>query len=193
MVYTNKITRFVYIVGMEMQTGAKKIGYQAFLGCEKIVGITVPLGVTTIEQQAFQGCKSLVAVALPASLTSIKNMAFSGCSNLKYINIPYGVTSIGNYAFANCSSLVGIELPASLTYIGDIAFNYCTSLSVVYVYAPFSETLMQSESFRGTTSNLRLLVYPVVLSSWQSATLTNYGFASGVKVESLYTKWVRVA
>ena len=191
--YTKAITRYVSIVGMEMKAGVNKIGYQAFLNCEKLVGITIPNGVTTIEPQAFQGCKSLWTVTIPVGLTSINNMVFSGCSNLKYINIPYGVTSIGSFAFSNCSNLDFIELPATLTSLGDRAFNYCTSMSFVYVYVPFSETLMQPESFIGTTSNLRLLIYPSILSGWQSATLTNYGLAPGVRAESLYTKWVRVA
>lgn len=191
--YTNVITRFVNIVGMVMGAGVTSIGDRSFINCTNLTGITIPYGVTSIISQAFQGCSNLVAVVLPAGLTEIGFGAFSGCHSLTNINIPYGVTSIGNSALRNCYSLKSIELPGTLTSIGDYAFGFCKSLSFVYVYLPFSEALLPADSFSNTPSNLRLLVYPAYLSSWQSATLTNYGFASGVKAESLYTKWVRNA
>ena len=192
-VYANKITRYVNIVGMEMKTGVTSIGQEAFLMCTNLVHINIPEGVTSINTRAFQGCSNLRYVSLPPSLTTISAQAFIGCHGLEAINIPFGVTSIGPSALRNCYSLRAIELPVNLTSIGDYAFGSCTSLTIVYVYVPLSETLMQSQSFFNTPSNIRLLVYPAYLSGWKSATLTNYGFASGVRVESLYTKWVRVA
>lgn len=191
--YTKKITRYVNIVGMEMEAGETSIGQEAFLSCKKLTSINIPNGVTSIGSQAFQDCSNLTNAILPASLTKINFGAFGGCSSLRYIPIPFGVTTVGDSAFRNCSSAMNLDLPATLTSIGDWAFGYCTGLTIVNVYGPFNETLMQPESFKGTTSNLRLLVYPPYLSGWQSATLTNYGFASGVRAESLYTKWVRVA
>lgn len=190
--YTNKITRFVRIVGMEMGAGVTSIGDRSFVSCTNLVHIAIPEGVTSIVSQAFQGCSNLISVVLPVTLTSIGFGAFSGCKGLIAINIPFNVTSISDNAFRNCYSLKAIELPTTLTSIGDYAFGFCTSLSTIYVYVPFSETLMKSNSFTGTPSNSRLLVFPAFLSGWQSATLTNYGFASGAKVESLYTKWLRV-
>lgn len=191
--YTNKITRFVRIVGMEMEAGVTSIGDRSFVSCTNLVHIAIPEGVTSIVSQAFQGCSNLINVILPVTLTSIGFGAFSGCNSLTSINMSYGVTSIGDSAFRNNYNLRAIELPMTLTSIGDYAFGFCETLSTIYVYAPFSETLMKSNSFTGTPSNSRLLVYPVLLSGWQSATLTNYGFASGVRVESLYTKWLRFA
>lgn len=191
--YAMAITRFVRIVGMEMNTGVTSIGQEAFLMCTNLVHITVPGGVTSIGAQAFQGCSNLKYAQLPLSLTTIDSQAFTGCSGLTGIGIAYGITSIGHSAFRNCSSLNAIELPMTLTSIGDYAFGSCKSLTIAYVYAPFSETLMQSNSFFNTPSTLRLLVYPPILSGWQPVTLTNYGFASGARVESLYTRWVRVA
>lgn len=192
-IYTDKITRFVNIVGMEMRANVTKIGQEAFLNCKNLIAITIPHGITSIDIRAFQGCSNLISVALPGTLTSIGSSAFAGCNGLMSINIPYGVTSIGFSAFRNNYSLKAIDFPVTLTSIGDYAFGSCTSLSIIYVYALFSETLMQSNSLFNTPSNLRLLVYPAYLSIWQSVTLTKYGFASGAKVESLYTKWVRVA
>lgn len=189
--YTDKITRYVIIVGMEMAKGVTSIEDNSFINCTNLIRITIPNGVTSIDYQAFQGCSNLKIVQLPTTLTSIGYGAFSGCKGLEYINMPYGITSIGYSALRNCFSLRAIELPRSLTSIGDYAFGSCTSLQIVYTYPPFSETLMQSNSFFYTPSNLRFLVYQGALSSWQSATLTNYGCASGARVESLYTKWVR--
>ena len=190
--YANAITRYVRIVGMEMGEGVTKIGQEAFLWCTNLISINIPYGVTSIGPQAFIGCKSLEDVILPAGLTEIGGMAFSGCSGIRSLVVPQGVTSIGYAAFDNCPGITSITIPNSVTSIGDCAFRFCKSLSIAYVYVPFNETMMQSESFKGTTSNLRLLVYPTVLSGWQSAPLTKYGFASGVKVEPLYTKWIRV-
>lgn len=191
--YANAITRYVRIVGMEMAAGVTKIEQEAFLSCTNLIYINIPNGITSINGQAFQGCSNLISATLPAGLTSIGFGAFSGCHGLKSVNIPYGVTSIGDSAFRNCYALNAIQFLGTLTSIGDNAFMSCKELSFVYVYVPFSETLMKSESFKYTPSNLRLLVYPTALSSWQSAPpLTNYGFGPGVKVESLYTKWVRV-
>ena len=191
--YTNVITRFVNIVGMEMRTGVTSIGERSFTNCTNLVRITIPGGVTSIIPQAFQGCKNLTGVVFPGTLTSIGNMAFVGCSALATISIPFGVTSIGQNAFDACSNLKLVDLPGTLTSIGQGAFRNCKSMQIVYAYCPFSENLMQSNSFAYTPSNLRLLIHPAILSGWQSATLTNYGFASGVKAESMYTKWVRVA
>ena len=190
--YTNAITRFVRVVDMEMAEGVTSIGERSFISCTNLISINIPIGITSIIAQAFQGCKSLTNVTLPGTLTSIGNMAFVGCSVLAAIYIPYGVTSIGNSAFDACSSLTNVSLPGTLTSIGNMAFRNCKSMQIAYVYCLFSETLMKSESFKGTPSNTRVLVNPTVLSGWQSATLTNYGFASGARVESLYTKWVRV-
>lgn len=191
--YANAITRYVSIVGMGMKANVTSIGQEAFLMCTNLVHISIPEGVTSIGTQAFQGCSNLKYAILPQSLTSISSQVFTGCRGLEGINIPFGVTSIGYSAFRNCFSLKAIELPANLTSIGDYAFGSCKSLTIAYVYIPFSETLMQSNSFSNTPSNIRFLVYPAFLSGWQSTTLTNYGFASGARVESLYTKWVRVA
>lgn len=190
--YTDAITRYVSIADMEMAAGVTVIAQEAFLGCTKLKIIKLPGNVASIGERAFQGCSNLTDVGLLEGVTSIGYGAFAGCKSLKSINTPASVTTIGGFAFSNCSSLNYFNL-TYLTSIGTRAFSYCESLSTVYVYTPFSESLMQSDSFTGTPSNLRLLVSPPVLSGWQSVTLTNYGFASGAKVDSLYTKWVRVA
>ena len=190
--YTNAITRFVSIVGMEMSAGVTTIGQDAFLFCTNLISINIPEGVTSNETQAFQGCSNLISVRLPNSFTTLGSNAFSGCHKLRSINISFGVLSIGANAFRNCYDLNVIELPETLTSIGSYAFGSC-KLSLIYTYCPFSETLMQSNSFWNTPSNTRLLIYPVYLSGWQSAILTNYGFASGVRAESMYTKWIRIA
>ena len=210
--------RFVSIVGMVMSSGVTSIGNDAFSGCSRLTSITIPESVTTIKsytfsnctnltsitipnkvafigQGAFQACTNLTSITIPESVTSIGTNAFQNCTGLKSITIPDSVTEIGNYAFNECTGLTSINIPNGVTFIGDSAFKNCSKLTSAFMYPSFSENLMKSNSFSGTPSTLKLYVSPENLSGWQSATLTNYGFAAGVVARAIphTKKWIRVA
>ena len=197
--YTDAITRFVSIVGMKMAEGVTSIGYQAFRQCTKLVSIVIPSGLTSLGQQVFSGCKNLVSTVINYGITDISATCFNACEKLEHVSIPTSVTSIKPSAFAYCYGLTSITIPGSVTFIGVKAFIKCNNLKSVYMYPAFSETLLQANSygtsFGETSSKLKLYVPSGNLSGWKSATLTNYGFASGVAAEAmpLTKKWIRIA
>ena len=171
--YSNALNppeRFVSIVGMEMSPGVTSMGDYAFNNCTVLTSINIPEGVTSIVMGAFSSCTGLTSINIPESATTIGGDAFSGCTGLTSITIPESVTSIGNYVFQNCSGLTSVFMKPS-----------------------FSESLMQSHSFYGTPESLKLYVPSSKISSWQSATLSNYGFATDVKAETFTKKWIRIA
>ena len=86
----------------------KKIGNDAFSGCQSLTSITILNSVTSIGEFAFFACKDLTSIIIPNSVTSIGEFAFCDCNSLTSINIPNSVTSIGYCAFYGCKSLISI-------------------------------------------------------------------------------------
>ena len=137
---------------------------------------------------------SIVGMEMSPGVTSMGDYAFNNCTVLTSINIPEGVTSIGGMkAFSGCTGLTSITIPESVTSIGNYVFQNCSGLTSVFMKPSFSESLMQSHSFYGTPESLKLYVPSSKISSWQSATLSNYGFATDVKAETFTKKWIRIA
>ena len=176
-------------------TNAPADGYKSVLSrFVNIIGMVMREGVTSIGSYAFRNCTNLTSINIPEGVTSIGDWVFKGCTNLTSINIPEGVTSIGYEAFNNCKSLTSVTIPSSVTFIGGGAFRNCTGLTSVFMQPSFSETLMKTDSFSNTPENLKLYVPFLKISGWQSVTLSNYGFAAGVKAEIAPTKkWIRIA
>lgn len=182
------------LTSVSIPNSVKTIGSIAFKECTSLTSVTIPGSVTFMGKNVFQGCTALTNVTIPNGVTSISDGLFNGCTNLANITIPWNATYIGYVAFANCTSLTTINIPGTVTTIGKQAFLGCTGLSNVYMFPAFSSTLMQSDSFSGTPSTLGLYVLGRNLPGWRSATLTNYGFASGVVAKMMPAKkWVRVA
>lgn len=80
------------------------IGSEAFKDLE-IKSVTLPKTLKKIGDDAFSGCESLTSIEIPSSVTSIGMDAFAICSSLTSIEIPSSVTSIGWGAFSNCKNL----------------------------------------------------------------------------------------
>ena len=57
----------------------KRIGEEAFKGCNRLTTIKVPNSVTTIGYAAFQDCDGLTSINIPESVTAIENYVFSYC------------------------------------------------------------------------------------------------------------------
>ena len=55
-----------------------KIGYAAFVDCDRLVSITIPNSVTHIEEAAFAQCTMLTSITIPNSVTYIGYEAFYG-------------------------------------------------------------------------------------------------------------------
>ena len=117
------------ITSLDVPSGTKFIGEDAFENCSSLTSITLPDGLLRIGTNAFHNCTSLTSIDLPDGLTSIGDDAFYNCTSLTSITLPDSVTSIGYYAFEYCTSLTSITLPDGLLSIGEEAFFSCTQLT----------------------------------------------------------------
>ena len=76
--------------------------------------VIIPNGIKKIGDDAFHGCNSLKNITIPNSVISIGNGAFSLCQLLTSITIPNSVTSIGNYVFYECDQLKKINYSGTM-------------------------------------------------------------------------------
>lgn len=67
--------------------------------------VIIPNGIKKIGDDAFHGCNSLKNITIPNSVISIGNGAFSLCQLLTSITIPNSVPSIDAYVFYECDQL----------------------------------------------------------------------------------------
>jgi hypothetical protein len=107
----------------------KRIGDNAFDGCERLALTELPSGLTYIGSSAFKGCVKLALTELPIGVTQISSYAFQGCENLALTKLPSGIARIYNYAFYGCTKLALTELPSGVTDILGVAFYNCQKLS----------------------------------------------------------------
>ncbi len=123
----------------------KRIGEEAFKGCNRLTTIKVPNSVTTIGYAAFEDCDGLTSINIPESVTTIENYVFFGCNGLSTINIPNAVTTIGKWAFSGCTGLTTINIPNSVTTIGEYAFFNCWGMTEIHI--PSSVTTIGNQAF----------------------------------------------
>ena len=109
----------------------KKIGSNAFFGCNGLKSIEIPSNIEQLSFGAFQNCASLEDLVIQNGIAEIPAQCFYGCSELKNVTIPKSVTSIGDRAFMNCSKLGAVEIPGSVETIAENAFDGCDNL-VIY-------------------------------------------------------------
>lgn len=80
-------------------TTLRKIGYNAFWGCNELKSLYLPDGLTAIDYSAFWGCSGLTSIHMPSSLTNIAQNAFWGCSTVSSMNVKSQTPpSLGNNA-----------------------------------------------------------------------------------------------
>ncbi len=94
-----------------------------------IKSVIIPEGVRRIGCEAFLGCELLEKITLPSTLKKIGGWAFSECTSLKTLTIPDSVTEIGNEAFSNCVELINVNLPSSIEKIYHNVFLNCDKLA----------------------------------------------------------------
>lgn len=128
--YTFFNDKSINSVSFENASHLKKIGANAFNGCDNLKNLNIPSFVTNIGFGAFQNCSSLENVTIENGITSLPKQLFYNCESLKSVVIPESVESIGNVAFANCPSLREIEIPDSVTSIDKNAFKNSNKLII---------------------------------------------------------------
>lgn len=157
------------IISVNIPSGVKTIGNDAFNNCANLSSVTVSEGVETIGERAFQSCASLTAIALPASISEVGAAAFlqcgklaeatfapgsrqvklgdnlfSQCYYLRKVTLPQSIDRIGNGMFQNCLTLAGVEIPQGAESIGEHAF---ASSGVSVVLIPDSVTSIGTAAF----------------------------------------------
>ena len=68
--------RGLKISSITLPSTLKKIGKEAFYGCEELKSVVIREGLEEIEYRAFEGTKSLTSIVLPASLKYVWEHAF---------------------------------------------------------------------------------------------------------------------
>ncbi len=148
----------------------KRVGANAFNGCNGLTAIDIPNTVVRIEDYAFKGCSGLVAVNNPSHDSGYGVYA---------IYIPSNVNYIGNYAFSGCSKLTSITIPSSVTSIGSQAFYGCSGLTAVTanMTTPFT---FGTDAFSGIGSTCWLKVPSGTKSAYLRLGWTEDVFKGGV-------------
>ncbi len=116
---------------LTVPAGVRRIGAEAFRGCEKLRELILPEGLTEIGAGAFHGCRQLTELTLPESLTALGPEAVRDCPALTALKIPAGIAEIGELTFKGCTGLRELTLREGLTAIGRRAFNGCRSLTAL--------------------------------------------------------------
>ena len=169
------------ITGIEIKSGVKTIGKNAFTGCSSAAYVTIPSTVTSIGESAFNGCSSITKVTIPNSVTSIGNSAFSGCTGVTELTLSNTLTSIGESAFSQ-SSIRELTIPASVTSIGKYAF-YGPALESVTFQG--SAPAIGGSVFSYNDSKKIIAYYPYNDASWTKDKQTSfYGNTVWVGVEN---------
>lgn len=83
----------------------KIIAHDALEHC-KITEIVIPEGVRNIGFEAFMGCDRLKSVVIPDSVISIDERVFYGCMNLSEVTAGSGVAVVGTESFTTSSLTV---------------------------------------------------------------------------------------
>ena len=159
-----------HITGIEIKSGVKTIGKNAFTGCRGATYVTIPSTVTSIGESAFNGCSSITKVTIPNSVTSIGDKAFYGCTGVTELTLSNAVTSIGESAFSQ-SSIRELTIPASVTSIGKYAF-YGPSLESV-TFQGSAPTIEGSVFYYNNEKTIAY--YPFNDASWTKAIQTSFG------------------
>lgn len=123
----------ISLTSIEIPAAVEEIGYLAFAQCCSLVEVKLHQGLRVIGDRSFVDCISLVEVVLPDTLTGIQEGAFMGCISLTSMKVPSSVQEIGAHACCNCVKMVSIDLPEGLKRVSRGAFACCTSLRNVLI------------------------------------------------------------
>jgi len=158
------------------------IGYQAFMGCNKLTSIVIPDSVTIIGNQVFTDCTSLTSCTIDSSATYIGQNVFSGCTGLTSIEIPNSVTQLSESAFTNCTSITSCTIGSGVTTISRDTFRGCTSLTSITI--PDSVTIISSSAFQDCSGLTSITSNATTAPTITSNTFRSVGYNGTLTVPS---------
>ena len=140
------------ITSVVIPEGVCRIGYEAFLGCEKLAKVTIPSTVTDWDDdlardvpfgrrksKAFEECVALTEVKLSEGLTVLGDSAFYGCTTLESVTVPSTIEEFHSEVFYGCTALRRVELKEGIKQMGYRAFGGCTALEEVTIPSTIEE------------------------------------------------------
>lgn len=180
---------FPTFIGSPLMYGAK-----LYLNGSEVTDLVIPDDVTTIKAACFYGCSSITSVTIGSNLRQLGAGAFSDCENLHSVNLehaenlayiydlafsgsaittisfPDAVSTIAYAVCSGCRSLISVIFPRNVDTIEQIAFSECESAQ----YYDFSKAekvpKVDTTSFRGNPSSIKIIVPDALYSSWKNAT-----------------------
>ncbi len=123
----------VDVVKVELPSRIKKIGWDAFFGCNNLEECVVPPGVE-VGVWAFKGCWKLRATTVlgdadfPAEWgDTVPDGAFANHADVVKVELPPRIKKIDKHAFGNCENLEECVIPPGVE-VGMYAFESCPKL-----------------------------------------------------------------
>ena len=115
----------------------KKIGTNAFCGCERLASVTLPAGLEEIGLYAFYQ-SDISSVTFPSSLRTVAQGSFANCKHLRVVKFNEGLEVLGTdecqqNGAMHCgvfqgSAVENVQLPQTLKSIEYRAFMDCEQL-----------------------------------------------------------------
>lgn len=166
----------------------KKIGSQAFLGCQLNCEITIPDSIEELGEAAFKNCGLVGSLKLPDNIKTIPRELFASNSFSGQLKLPEGCISIGASAFSGSGFTGELILPEGLVSVGDAAF-WGTGFSGK-LKLPESLSHIGSQAFWGNFTGI--LEFPTgieVVDLWSfSGSFSKIIFHSGIReIHSVYS------
>ena len=147
----------------------KKIGNQAFYGCNELENILIGDCVEEVGERSFQLCENLKKVEIPGSVKTIGKFAFSHINDLQSVTIAEGVRTIADNAFQHAATDATIHIPNSVDSIGTgLSKNftiYCDAGSYMHKYCADNNRNFQKLIFTGVTPEYAQTVTNLNLSA----------------------------
>jgi len=124
------------VVSVQVHPSVIEIEDNAFKDCTQLKEVVFNTGLRKIGDNAFYGCELLGmgSITLPSTLTVIGRSAFEDCSSLRVVVLNEGLTKIDRWTFDSCKSLVSINLPSTLDEVGLNPFRNCTNLKEIVLH-----------------------------------------------------------
>lgn len=116
------------ITSVDIGSGIRNIGANAFYGCDHIIEITMADSIVTLGNSCFKNCSKLNRIDLNDNLTGIGQSAFEGCSLLNDLTIPKNILTISKGIAAGCKNLQSISIP----YIGSSSNDKSNTFSYIF-------------------------------------------------------------
>ncbi|MDY2784762.1 MAG: leucine-rich repeat protein [Faecalibacterium sp.] len=159
-----------------------------FHDCDKLESVQLASGTKSIGDNAFCLCSGLTAIKIPDSVTQIGDYAFDWCYNLKDVTLSKNLVSIGDSAFSG-TAITSMDLPDSVTSIGTYAFEQ-TNLTGTFTI-PSGVTEISAGLFKDC-HNLKEVVIPDGITSigayaFYNTGITSFAIPDGITVVSMYT------